>query len=130
MFFDIHVRGRATNADGETPQQREENRKMLRWHRTERVRERCLLSKAADKGERLGEVAQVDERLQLLEAARAMRERHKSQRIASLLQQSTDALQSVSVEAPYGEARYCTHVIANPFLQPRVLEITSGHEAV
>ncbi len=130
MFFDIHVRGRATKADGETPQQREENRKMLRWHRTERVREKCLLSKAADKGGRPGEVAQVDERLQLLEAARAMRERHKSQRIASLLQQSTDALQSVSVEAPYGEARYCTHVIVNPFLQPRVLEITSGHEAV
>ena len=70
----------------------------------------------------------IQERLQLLEAAQAMRLRHKPQRIAEMLEMASagDADRRLTVEARYGETRYAAWVITNPFLHPRMLQVASS----
>ena len=135
-FFDIHVRGRASDTSDKGKSQ-EKNRKLLRWQRTERVREKCLFVTQSDTGVRESssshpkpEIQLIQERLQLLEAARAMRDRHKSQRIAELLHQVAGRSHRICVQAPFGETRYVPHAISNPFLQPRMLQITCADAQV
>ena len=126
-FFDIRVRGRGgALAPQQGGAEQDERRKLVRWRRTERVRNKITSVQHA-KVNGGDEMAAIEERLQLLEAARALRERHKTQKISEFLQTTTgDSRQRVAVEAPFGEARYFAHVVTNPFENPRMLEVTSA----